>query len=140
MRDKKKLLKHIDYVFNECRRYIESKNNDCLNCLEGADTCYQVHEEVKRLIQQQPEIDEKYVEEKAIRLIETFGYRFKGKHFPGHLEEAQDFVTQIISDTKGKQVEVDEAFIWKERNYIAEYPSYYRLGQAFKRAGVKIKK
>ena len=54
MSDKRKewLLKHVDYVFNECRGYIESKNNDCLNCLEGAETCYQVYEEIKRLIQQ----------------------------------------------------------------------------------------
>ena len=70
MSDERKewLLKHIDHVFTECRGHIEHSNSDCLNCLEGADTCYQVYEEIKRLIQQKPEVDKIYVEEKAIEI------------------------------------------------------------------------
>lgn len=53
---------------------------------------------------------DKYVEEKAIRLIETFGYRFKGKFIPNHLKEAQDFIRSIIKDYQPK---VSRAFIGK---------------------------
>ena len=56
MSDERKewLLKHVDHVFTECRGHIEHSDSDCLNCLEGAETCYQVHEEIERLIQQKP--------------------------------------------------------------------------------------
>ncbi len=92
------LLKHVNYVFNECRRYIESKNNDCLNCLEGADTCYQAHEEIKRLIQQRPAIDKKYVEGKAEDLVEMT--RYDGMTAIKSTT-AEKFITQIVSDVRG---------------------------------------
>ena len=51
------------------------------------------HNQIRKLIQQKPEIDdmEKYVEEKARRL--TFE-----EFTPYEIDEAKDFITQIIRD------------------------------------------
>lgn len=59
--------------------------------------------------------DDKYVDEKATILIETFGYRFKGKYIPSHLKEAKDFVRQIIKDCQPK---VSYDFIKKEAGLL----------------------
>lgn len=68
----------------------------------------QAFKQIRQLIQQKPErkieIDEKYVEEKAIKLrevtvfLETESNNLK---FSISQEKAEDFITQIISDVKG---------------------------------------
>ncbi len=106
MSDERKgwLLKHVDYVFNECRKYIESKDNDCLNCLEGAETCYQVYEEIKRLIQQKPEIDEKYVNEKLNEFMKSLSHLSNVMSSVVYRQikiTFDKFIRQIIKDVKG---------------------------------------
>ena len=104
---KKWLIKHIDHVFTECRGHIEHSNSDCLNCLEGAETCYQVHEEIKRLIiQSKPEIDEKYVEEKAREFQFHKQLFYKVIMDSDSLRTIKEFITQIINDARGLQVPV----------------------------------
>lgn len=50
----------------------------------------------------QPKVDEEYIREKATELERASKY---------NLDEAIYIITQIIGDAKGKQVEVDKAFI-----------------------------
>lgn len=76
-------------------------------------------QEIKHLIQQKPEIDdmEKYVEEKAKEI-----FNITRNIYPHIKKEAfwKEQITQIISDARGKQVEVDEEFIKKHKFIIQD--------------------
>ena len=139
-----RLLVRLDYWGSECRKCAEHHNYSCETGCPHQEECEQAYEQIRQLIQSKPEIDdmEKYVYEKAREIVEMGIYRdyFLHEHNSIEQDQAEKVIAQIISDVKGRGVEVDEEFMQKQVDYIAEYPSYNRIETAFKKAGVKIKK
>ena len=108
MSDKRKewLLKHIGYIFNECRICAEHHNYECSNCPKGEEACDKARMEIRRLIQQQPEIDKKYVKEKAESMCFYVGLR-EGVS----LAICEEFVSDIISDSQPKPIKIDKKYV-----------------------------
>lgn len=101
--------RHVDYVFRSCKLFMEHQNGKCSECQKGNEACNQVYTELKRLLQQQPEIDDmkKYVDGKMYELFTTFCRFIEIGKEKSHvsdeyiLKKAKEIITQIVSDVRG---------------------------------------
>ena len=96
--ERKELIKRLDAYFIE-------------HLIMAPQEVRDLFREVRAAIQPKPEIDEKYVEEKA---------KILAKEFVLSLDYYKDFVTQIISDVKGRGIEVDMNFLIKWQKKISK--------------------
>lgn len=75
---------------------------------------------------------------KKDELLEWFKDLYSAANTYGWGGDKDEQAYQQIKETIQNQPEVTEEFVWKARDYIAEYPSYHRLEKKLKEAGVKI--
>lgn len=68
-------------------------------------------------------------------LLRALDWMFHGFPNPENINEEQAY-QQIVALIK--KPEVTEEWIWKAIDYIKEYPTYHRLEEKLKEAGVEV--